>query len=159
MSAEANLRKKNIALPDAPQPVANYVTSLVLDSYLYVSGHGPAPLAGVRLTGKLGADLTVEEGYRAARQTGLGILATVRARLGSLDRVERVVKILGMVNATPEFRDHPKVINGCSDLFVEVFGEDRGRGTRSAVGMGSLPGGIATEIEAIFRLVPENTSA
>jgi enamine deaminase RidA (YjgF/YER057c/UK114 family) len=154
MSAEANLKAKNIVLPEAPRPVANYITALELDGLLYVSGHGPAPVPGARKTGKVGADLSVDEGYQAARLTGLGILATVRQKLGSLDRVERVVKLLGMVNAAPDFADHPKVINGCSDLFVEVFGEERGRGTRSAVGMGSLPGNIATEIEAVFQIAP-----
>ena len=157
MSAEANLKSKNITLPEAPRPVANYVTSLLVGNMLWVSGHGPAPADGVKTIGKLGADLTPEEGYLAARQTGLGILATVRSQLGSLDRVERVVKVFGMVNATPEFEDHPKVVNGCSDLFVEIFGDD-GRGSRSAVGMGSLPGQIATEIETAF-LVKEKLQA
>jgi enamine deaminase RidA (YjgF/YER057c/UK114 family) len=149
MSAEKNLVEKGIALPSAPKPVANYITSLRVGDLLYVSGHGPAPLDGVKTTGKVGHDLTAEEGYQAARRTGLSILATVREALGSLDKVERVVKLLGMVNAPPDFRDHPRVINGCSDLFVEVFG-DAGRGVRSAVGMGSLPGDIATEVEAVF---------
>lgn len=153
MSAEKNLVEKGIALPKAPKPVANYITSLRVGEILYVSGHGPAPLDGVKTVGKVGHDLTVEEGYQAARRTGLSILATVREALGSLDRVERVVKILGMVNAPPDFRDHPRVINGCSDLFVEVFG-DAGRGVRSAVGMGSLPGDIATEVEAVFLVKP-----
>jgi len=149
MSAEANLAAKKFTLPEAPRPVANYVTSMQVDRLLFVSGHGPAALAGAKLVGKLGVDVSVEEGYIAARQTGLGILATLRAALGSLDRVERVVKVLGMVNAAPDFTEHPRVINGCSDLFVEIFGEERGRATRSAVGMGSLPGNIATEIEAL----------
>ena len=150
MSAEDVLRENNIELPEPPQPVANYVTSMIVDRYLYVSGHGPARLEGAKLTGKLGDDVSVEEGYVAARQTGLGMLATIRDKLGSLDRIERVVKVLGRVTATPDFRDHPKVINGCSDLFVEVFGEKHGRATRSAVGMGSLPGQIAVEIEGMF---------
>ena len=149
MSAEQNLSDRKIVLPAAPKPVANYVTSLRVGEILYVSGHGPAAREGVKTTGKVGKDLTQEEGYIAARQTGLGILATVRQALGSLDHVERVVKLLGLVNAAPDFQDHPKVINGCSDLFVEVFG-DAGRGTRSAIGAGSLPGNIATEVEAIF---------
>jgi enamine deaminase RidA (YjgF/YER057c/UK114 family) len=151
MSAETNLQAKHITLPDPPRPVANYVTSLLVGDLLYVSGHGPAPSPEVKTTGKLGAGLSVEEGYLAARQTGLSILATVRARLGTLDRVERVIKLLGMVNAVPDFTDHPRVVNGCSDLFVEVFGET-GRGVRSAVGMGSLPGNIATEVEAVFQV-------
>ena len=151
MSAERNLKERNIALPKAPKPVANYVTSVQVGDLLYVSGHGPAPLDGVKTLGKVGTDLTTDEGYQSASQTGLSILATVRETLGSLDRVARVVKVLGMVNSTPAFQDHPKVINGCSDLFVEVF-DDAGRGARSAVGMGSLPGNIATEIEVIFLL-------
>lgn len=151
MSAEEKLQALGIDLPPAPKPAANYITSLEVGDCLYVSGHGPAPADGIKTVGKLGADLTVEEGYQSARRTGLGILATVRERLGSLDRVARVVKILGLVNATAEFGDQPTVINGCSDLFVEVFG-DAGRGTRSALGAGSLPGGIATEIEAIFQI-------
>lgn len=153
MSAEANLEAKGIRLPEPPSPAANYVTSLLVGDLLYVSGHGPAPAPGVKTTGKVGRDLQAEEAYRAARQTGLGILATVRAKLGTLDRVARVVKVVGMVNATPEFTDHPQVVNGCSDLFVEVFGEEQGRAARSAVGMGSLPGDIATEIEALFQVV------
>lgn len=150
-SAENNLLDRNIVLPKAPKPIANYVSAVVIGDMLYVSGHGPAPLEGVKTTGKVGRDLTVEEGYQSARRTGLSILATVREVLGSLDRVDRVVKILGMVNASEDFQHHPRVINGCSDLFVEIFG-DHGRGARSAVGMGSLPGNIATEVEAIFHL-------
>ena len=155
MSAEAALVEKNITLPDPPKPAANYITALQVGDLLYVSGHGPAPGeatagASVKNSGKVGADVTVDEAYDCARRTGLGILATVRSALGSLDRVERVVKLLGLVNSTPEFGEQPKVINGCSDLFVEVFGEDAGRGTRSALGAGSLPGQIPTEIEAIF---------
>ncbi len=149
MKPEDQLRSRHIELPPPPRPVANYVTSVRVGNLLYVSGHGPAAAPDIRTTGKVGQDLKVDEGFRAARQTGLNILATVRAALGSLDGVERVVKVFGMVNCGPDFLDHPKVINGCSDLFVEVFG-DNGRGARSAVGMGSLPGGIATEIEAIF---------
>ncbi len=152
MTPEENLNRQHITLPTPPKPVANYVTSVRAGDLLFVSGHGPAPAEGVKGAGKVGKDLNVEEGYRSARQTGLSILATVRAALGSLDRVERVVKVLGMVNAVPEFADHPKVVNGCSDLFVQVFGEEKGRGSRSAVGMGSLPGNIPTEIEAIFQV-------
>lgn len=152
MSAEENLESKKISLPPPPRPVANYVTSLRVGNLLYLSGHGPAPAEDVKGTGKVGRELTAEEGYRSARQTGLSLLATVRDVLGSLDGVERVVKVLGMVNCTPEFGEQPKVVNGCSDLFVEIFGEERGRGTRSAVGVGALPGGIPTEIEAIFEI-------
>ena len=151
MSAERRLEELKITLPKAPKPVANYVTSVRIGDILYVSGHGPAPVEGMKTLGKVGRDLTPDEGYQAARQTGLSILATLRETLGSLNHVERVVKLLGMVNATEDFRDHPRVVNGCSDLFVEIFG-DSGRGARSAVGMASLPGDIATEVEAIFLL-------
>jgi enamine deaminase RidA (YjgF/YER057c/UK114 family) len=118
----------------------------------YVSGHGPLKTDGSLITGRVGADLDLEAGKLAARQVGLAILSTLRSHLGSLDRVKRLVKVLGMVNCTPEFLDHPKVINGCSELFAEVFGPDTGVGARSAVGMGSLPANIAVEIEAIFEL-------
>jgi enamine deaminase RidA (YjgF/YER057c/UK114 family) len=119
----------------------------------YVSGHGPVQLDGSLIVGRVGGELTLEEGYAAARQVGLAILSTLKAQLGSLDKVARVVKVLGMVNSAPEFYDHPKVINGCSELFAQVFGEECGIGARSAVGMGPLPGNIAVEIEAIFELV------
>ncbi len=150
MSAEERLQELEITLPPAPTPVANYVTALPVGDLLFISGHGPAPADGVKVAGKLGRDLTAEEGYQAARQTGLGILATLRQTLGTLDRVERVVKVLGLVNATPDFAEHPQVINGCSDLFVEIFGPENGKASRSAVGAGSLPGQIPTEIEAMF---------
>ena len=153
MSAEERLQALALDLPDPPEPVANYVTNMRIDRYLYVSGHGPAPLEGAKLTGKLGDDLGIEEGYVAARQTGLSILATVRASLGSLDRVERVVKLLGMVNATPDFLEHPRVINGCSDLLVELYG-DRGRHGRAAVGMATLPFAIPVEIEMVVEVDP-----
>jgi len=151
MNPEENVNRLHLQLPPPPKPVATYVTSVRVENLLFVSGHGPAQAEGVKTTGKVGKDLTLEEGSRAARQTGLNILATVRAALGSLDKVERVVKVLGLVNCTAEFADQPKVINGCSDLFVEVFGEN-GRGARSAVGTNSLPGNIATEVEAIFQV-------
>ena len=151
MGADARIAELKLELPPAPQPVATYVTATRLGDVLYVSGHGPLRSDKSMITGKVGADLGVAEGQAAARQTGLAILATVRAQLGSLDKVVRLIKVLGMVNATPEFAEHPKVINGFSDLMVEVFG-DRGKGARSAVGMGSLPGNIAVEIEAIFQV-------
>ncbi len=150
MSAEERLQELDITLPPAPTPVANYVTALPIGDLLLISGHGPAPAEGVKTRGKVGSELTTEEAYQTARQTGLGILATVQQTLGSLDRVERVVKVLGLVNATPDFEEHPQVINGCSDLFVEVFGPDHGKASRSALGVGSLPGQIPTEIEAMF---------
>jgi enamine deaminase RidA (YjgF/YER057c/UK114 family) len=148
MSAEARLKQLGIVLPPVPEPVANYVSFRLVGNLLYLSGQGPRENGKV-LTGKVGADVSVEEGYRRARLVGLGLLAAARTALGSLDRVDFVVKLLGMVNAVPDFTDQPKVINGCSDLLVEVFG-DAGRHARSAVGMGSLPRGISVEIEAIF---------
>jgi enamine deaminase RidA (YjgF/YER057c/UK114 family) len=151
MGAEARLAKLKLELPPAPKPVATYHTAVRVGDLLYVSGHGPLRLDGSMHVGRLGAGLDVPAGQAAARQTGLAILATVRSHLGSLDKVERLVKVFGMVNSTHEFGDQPKVINGFSDLMVEVFGE-AGRGARSAVGMGALPGGIAVEIEAIFQV-------
>jgi enamine deaminase RidA (YjgF/YER057c/UK114 family) len=151
MGAEARLAELKLELPPAPKPVATYVTAVRLGDLLYVSGHGPLRSDSTLITGKVGAELDIAGGQAAARQTGLAILATVRHHLGSLDKVARLVKVLGMVNSTPDFLDHPKVINGYSDLMVEVFGE-AGKGARSAVGMGSLPGNIAVEVEAIFQV-------
>ena len=151
MGADARLAELKLELPPAPKPVATYVTAVKHGDLLYVSGHGPLRSDGTLIVGKVGAGLDVAAGQAAARQTGLAILATVRSHLGSLDKVARLVKVLGMVNATPEFVEHPKVINGFSDLMVEVFGE-AGKGARSAVGMGSLPANIAVEIEAIFQV-------
>jgi enamine deaminase RidA (YjgF/YER057c/UK114 family) len=152
MGAEARLAELKLTLPPAPKPVATYVTAVRLGDLLYVSGHGPLRPDGTLHTGKVGADLDVAAGQAAAKQTGLAILATVRDRVGSLDKVTRLVKVLGMVNCTPDFKDHPQVINGCSELFRDIWGADHGVGARSAVGMGSLPGNITTEIEAIFEL-------
>jgi enamine deaminase RidA (YjgF/YER057c/UK114 family) len=151
MGADARLTELKLTLPPAPKPVATYVTAVRHGDLLYVSGHGPLRPDGSMHTGKLGADLDLAAGQAAARQTGLAILATVRDQLGTLDRVVRLVKVLGMVNCTPEYADQPKVINGFSDLMVEVFGEN-GRGARSAVGMVALPGNIAVEVEAIFQV-------
>ena len=151
MSAETRLQELNLTLPPAPKPVATYLTAVKVGNLLYVSGHGPLRADGTLHTGRLGDDLGIAEGQAAARQTGLAILATIKSQLGSLDRVARLIKVLGMVNCTANFLDQPKVINGFSDLMVEVFG-DAGRGARSAVGMGALPGGIAVEIEAIFEI-------
>jgi enamine deaminase RidA (YjgF/YER057c/UK114 family) len=153
MSAEARLKELGIVLPAVPTPIANYVSYRIAGNLLFLSGQGPRDDKGNALTGKVGADVTVEEAYRRARLIGLQLLSTTRTALGSLDRVEAVVKLLGMVNAVPEFKDHPKVINGCSDLFVDVFG-DAGRHARSAVGMGSLPNQISVEIEAILAIKP-----
>jgi enamine deaminase RidA (YjgF/YER057c/UK114 family) len=151
MGADARLAELKLELPPAPKPVATYVTAARYGDLLYVSGHGPLRSDGTMIVGRVGADMDVTEGQAAARQTGLAILATVRSHLGSLDKVTRLIKVLGMVNCTPDFAEQPKVINGFSDLMVEVFGES-GKGARSAVGMGSLPGGIAVEIEAIFQI-------
>ena len=152
MSAEKRLKELGITLGPVSPPVANYVNAVRAGNLLFLAGKGGPPGAdGKRPSGKLGREFTVEQGYRHARTTGIELLAVMRAELGSLDKVKRVVKLLGMVNAVPEFKDHPKVINGCSDLFVEVFGE-RGRHARSAVGMGSLPLQIPVEIECIVEV-------
>jgi enamine deaminase RidA (YjgF/YER057c/UK114 family) len=153
MSAEARLKQLGLALPNVPSPVANYVPFRIAGNLLFLSGQGPRDEAGGMLTGKVGAEVTVEEAYRRARLIGLQLLSATRQALGSLDRVEAVLKVLGMVNAVPDFKDHPKVINGCSDVFVEVLG-DAGRHARSAVGMGSLPNQISVEIEAILAIKP-----
>jgi enamine deaminase RidA (YjgF/YER057c/UK114 family) len=148
MSAEARLKELGIVLPSLGTPVANYLSYRLAGNVLYLAGQGPRDESGKQLTGKLGKDISVEEGYRRARLVGLGLLAAMRDALGSLDRVDYIVKLLGMVNAVPDFNDSPKVINGCSDLFVEVFG-DAGRHARSAVGNVMLPNQISVEIEGI----------
>ena len=153
MGAEATLKDKGITLPPPTTPVANYVGAVRTGNLLYLAGHGPLrPEGRFTYTGKVGRELTVEQGYQAAREVGLNLLATTRAALGSLDRVKRVVKVLGMVNAADGFGDHPKVINGFSDLMVEVFGEAIGKHARSAVGMAGLPLGIPVEIEMILEV-------
>lgn len=152
MNPEARLAELKLELPPAPKPVGVYKPLVIAGQMAYVSGHGPLKPDKSLITGRVGADLDLEKGKAAARQVGLAILATLRAELGSLDRVRRVIKVLGMVNCTPDFGQHPAVINGCSELFAEVFGPDAGIGSRSAVGMGSLPGNIAVEIEAIFEI-------
>jgi len=151
MSANDRLKELSITLPSVPGPAGNYVDAVQTGNLLYLSGKGPLKTEGGATTGKLGKDVTLEQGYQDARSVGLIMLAVLQKELGDLDRVKRVVKLLGMVNAVPEFGDQPKVINGCSDLMVEVFGE-KGRHARSAVGMGSLPGQITVEIEAIFEI-------
>ena len=152
MNAEARLIELKLELPPAPKPVAVYKPLVIAGNLAYVSGHGPLKPDKSVMLGRVGDDLDLEGGKLAARQVGLAILATLRSELGSLDRVRRVIKVLGMVNCTPGFQGHPKVINGCSELFAEVFGKENGIGARSAVGMGSLPGNIAVEIEAIFEI-------
>ena len=153
MTHEQRFAELKLTLPSAPRPVAVYRPVVVVQGLAYVSGHGPVCPDGSLIKGRVGTDLTFEQGHAAARQVGLAILATLRSHFGSLDSVKRVVKLLGMVNSAPEFYDHPKVINGCSELFAQVFGEEAGIGARSAVGLGPLPGNIAVEIEAIFELV------
>jgi enamine deaminase RidA (YjgF/YER057c/UK114 family) len=148
MSAEARLKELGIVLPSLGTPVANYLPYRLAGNILYLAGQGPRDDSGKQLTGKLGKDISIEEGYRRARLVGLGLLAAMRDALGSLDRVHYIVKLLGMVNAVPDFNDSPKVINGCSDLFVDVFG-DAGRHARSAVGNVMLPNQISVEIEGI----------
>ena len=149
MSTEAKLKEIGIELPEIPAAGGNYLHGLLSGNHLYLSGKVDRTVVG-----KVGTDVTVEEAYAAARQIGLYHLAVMRAELGSLDRVKQVVKVLGMVNSAPDFGKHPAVINGCSDLFVEVFGEN-GRHARSAVGMGALPNQVAVEIEAIVEVHPE----
>jgi enamine deaminase RidA (YjgF/YER057c/UK114 family) len=151
MSAEAALTELGLSLPPAPPRGGVYKPVVIVGSLAYVSGHGPYGSDGEYLEGRVGADFDLEEGKLAAQQTGLALMATLKKELGSLDRVKRVIKLLGMVNCTPEFTEHPKVINGCSELFHHVWGEN-GIGARSAVGMGSLPGNIPVEIEGIFEI-------
>jgi len=151
MKAEAKLKEMGLELPPAGTPVANYVPAVRTGNLVFVSGHGPVRSDGSRISGKVGADLTVEQGYEAARQVALVLLASLRNEIGDLDRVRRVVKLLGMVNCTPDFVKQPEVINGASDLLVEIYGE-KGKHARSAVGMNSLPRNIAVEIEMIVEL-------
>jgi enamine deaminase RidA (YjgF/YER057c/UK114 family) len=149
-TAESRLREKNIVLPATNTSSANYVGTVRVGNLLFVSGHTSNPQWALK--GKVGRDLTVEEGYLAARQAGLNLLATVRTSLGSLDRIKRVVKVLGMVNTAEGFAEMPKVINGFSDLMVEVFGEVNGKHARSAVGLEALPGNAPVEVEAVFEV-------
>src|SRR5438552_10838761 len=147
---ETRIQELHLTLPAPPKPVAKYKTAVLAGNMLYVSGHGPLKPDGKMVLGRVGADLSLEQGKEAARVVGIAILSTVRNTLGSLDKVKRLIKTLGMVNCTSDFKDHPAVINGFSDLMAEVFGDDAGVGARSAVGMGSLPSNIAVEIEWIF---------
>jgi enamine deaminase RidA (YjgF/YER057c/UK114 family) len=152
MTPQARFTKTGLILPPSPAPKGVYKPLLVVDKLVYVSGHGPVREDGSLIIGKAGAELDKDEAKLAARQVGLTILSTIIANLGSLDAIHRVIKVLGMVNAVPHFGPHPFVINGCSELFAEVWGPDLGVGVRSAVGMGSLPENITVEIEAIFEL-------
>jgi enamine deaminase RidA (YjgF/YER057c/UK114 family) len=152
MGAEARIKELGITLPNPPKPMGNYVPGVRVGNLLFLSGHGPIRIEGnPSARGKVGRDLSTEDAYKVAREVGLNLLGSARALLGSLDRVKRVVKVLGMVNAVESFGEQPKVINGFSDLMIEVFGEN-GRHARSAVGMGSLPAGIPVEIEMILEV-------
>lgn len=152
MNAEKNLANLNLQLPPAPKAVGLYKSALVVGSMIYTSGHLPLLPNGQIITGCVGQDADEKAGFEAARQAGLTILATLKRELGSLDRINRVIKLLGLVNCTSEFKGQPAVINGCSELMRDVFGEENGIGTRSAVGVNSLPLGAMVEIEAIFEL-------
>ncbi len=152
LSPEERLDSLGIQLTQPPSPVANYVRAVQTGNLVFLAGHGPYLPDGTYITGKLGHDLTLEEGYAAARQTAIVLLASLKHEIGDLSRVTRIVKVNGMVNATPDYTDHPNVINGCSDLLVEVFGPEIGRHARAAVGMNSLPIGIAVEIEMVVEV-------
>ena len=152
MTPEAQILSLGLTLPPPPPRGGVYKPVVIIGNVAYLSGHGPYRGPDDYICGRVGADMSLEEGKAAARQVGLAMLATLKSELGSLDRVKRVVKLLGMVNSTPDFGEHPKVINGCSELFGQVWGEENGIGARSAVGMGSLPGNIAVEIEGIFEI-------
>jgi enamine deaminase RidA (YjgF/YER057c/UK114 family) len=152
MTPEKNFRQLNLTLPPPPKPLGVYKPFLIVDKYVYVSGHGTMKNDGTFIIGKIGKDMNVEEGKLAAQQVGLAIMATLKQNLGSLNKIKRVIKVLGMVNAVEGFEKHPYVINGCSELFAKVWGSDNGVGVRSAVGMHSLPDNIPVEIEAMFEL-------
>ncbi len=149
---EENFKAFGLDLPPAPKPMGVYKPGLKVDHFYYVSGHGPVLNDGSLIVGRVGDAMDMEEGKVAAQQVGLTILATLKSQLGSLNKIKRVIKVLGMVNCTADFERHPYVINGCSELFAKVWGEENGIGVRSAVGMGTLPGNIPVEIEVIFEL-------
>jgi len=152
-TAEQNFAALGLSLPPAPKPLGVYKPCLIDGKYLYLSGHGTVQDNGSLIIGRIGDTITPEDGKLAARQVGLAMLATIKANIGSLDKVKRVIKVLGMVNCTSDFEKHPFIINGCSELFAKIWGEENGIGVRSAVGMGSLPDNIPVEIEALFELV------
>ena len=152
INPDEKLEELGISLPPPPQPLGVYKPFLQVQNYIYVSGHGPLISEGTFVQGVVETDISIEEAKQAARQTGLAILATLRSNLGSLNNIDRVIKVFGMVNCPPGFEKHPYVINGCSELFAEIFGAENGIGVRSAVGMGSLPDNIPVEIEAVFQL-------
>lgn len=151
-SAESKIKTLGLKLPPAPPPGGVYKPVLIVDRFLYMSGHGPVLEDGSLMKGRVGKDIDKEQGKLAARQVGLTMLSTLQTQLGNLNKVKRVIKVLGMVNSTLDFEEHPYVINGCSELFAEIWGDENGIGTRSAVGFGSLPGNISVEIEAMFEL-------
>ena len=155
MSVEARLAEMNVTLPPAPKPVGLYKPMLLVGDLAYLSGHGPLNPDGTLHLGRVGDDLSLEQGQAAARQTALAMLATLKAGLGSLDRVVRVVKLLALVRCTDNFDAQPAVINGASQLFVDLWGRDEGIGVRSALGTNALPSGMAVEIEGIFQVRPE----
>ena len=148
---EKKLKEMGLELITPPKPMANYVRSVRTGNLVYLAGHGPTKADGSNITGKLGKDMTIEQGYEAAKQTGIALLSSLKAEIGDLSKVKRIVKVLGMVNCTPDFTDQPKVINGFSDLMVGLYGE-KGKHARSAVGMISLPNNIAVEIEMIVEV-------
>ena len=152
MTPDENFAQLNLELPPAPAPMGVYKPFLIDGNHCYVSGHGPLLPDQSLITGRIGSSMNMEDGKLAAQQVGLAILATLKANLGSLNKIKRVIKVLGMINCTADFEKHPYIINGCSELFAKVWGEDNGVGVRSAVGMGSLPGNIPVEIEALFEL-------
>ncbi len=152
MTPDQNFEQLKLNLPPAPKPLGVYKPFLIVGNLVYVSGHGTVKDDGGLIIGKVGIDLNADEAKLAAQQVGLAILATLKKNLGSFNKIKRVIKVLGMVNATPDFARHPFVINGCSELFAKVWGDDNGVGVRSAVGMGSLPDNIPVEIEALFEL-------
>lgn len=154
MSADKRLAELKLELPPAPKVMGAYRPVMVIDSMAYLSGHGPLLPTGKLITGRVGESLDADAGYAAAKQTGLAMLATLQKEFGSLDQIARLVKTFGMVQATPDFVELPAVINGFSDLMREVFGEENGVAARSAVGLSSLPAGMAVEIEAIFQIKP-----
>jgi len=152
INADNNFELLRLSLPPAPQPLGVYKPCLIDGKYLYLSGHGPVQDDKSLIIGRIGKDMGMEQGKLAARQVGLTMLSTIRANIGSFDKIKRVIKVLGMVNCTPDFERHPYIINGCSELFAAVWGKDNGIGVRSAVGFGSLPDNIPVEIEALFEL-------
>jgi enamine deaminase RidA (YjgF/YER057c/UK114 family) len=151
-TADQRFEETGLILPPAPTPVGVYKPFLIDGTHLYVSGHGPLQNDGTNITGRIGDTMDIEQGKLAAQQVGLAILSTIKKNLGSFNKVKRVIKVLGMVNCITDFEKHPYVINGCSELFKKIWGEENGVGVRSAVGMGSLPANIPVEIEAIFEL-------